>query len=81
MLLNPAGSSEEERAVPTQDDFGGPVVPGRDDGAVMLVIERGAAEVHHSDGRALHAPLVPLLREGERSYQLINAELAPSLRG
>jgi len=41
-------------------------MPGGDDGAVVLVIKRGAAEVHHSDGRALHAPLVPLLREGER---------------
>lgn len=46
----------------TQDDFRGPVVPGGDDGAVMLVVKGGTAKIHHPDGRALHAPLIPLLQ-------------------
>ena len=82
MLLKPAGSIQRPRgerlplqkdqAVPTQYDFWGPVMPGRDNRAVMLMIKRGTAKVHHSDGCALHAPLIPLLREGEW-YQLLRS--------
>lgn len=82
MLLNPAGSTrcppgkqlplQKDQAVPTQYDFGGPVMPGRDNRAVMLMIKRGTAKVHHSDGCALHAPLIPLLCKGEW-YQLLKS--------
>lgn len=72
-LLNAAGITQSPRGkrlcrdqvTPTQYDFWGPVMPGGDNRAVMLMIKRGTAKVHHSDGCALHAPLVPLLREGE----------------
>lgn len=80
MLLNPAGSTQcprgeclplqKDQALHTQYDFWGPVMSGRDNCAVMLMIKRGTAKVHHSDGCALHAPLIPLLCEGER-YQLL----------
>lgn len=50
-------------------------MPGRDNRAVMLMIKRGAAEVHHSDGCALHAPLIPLLHRGEWDWLLRSFEM------
>lgn len=49
----------------TQNDLWCAVVPRGHDGAVVLVVEGGTAEVHHAHGRVLHRPLVPFL--GERS--------------
>lgn len=59
-----------EPAVPTQYDLWGSVVPGGDNGAVMLVIKRCTAKINHPDGRVLHAPLISLLGERERKHQL-----------
>lgn len=81
MLLNPAGNTQcpgantclcRDQGEHTQDDFWGSVVPGRHNGAVMLMVKGGTAKVHHSDGCALHAPLIPLLHKGEQ-HQLLGS--------
>lgn len=38
-------------------------MPCGHDGAVMLMVERGAAKVDHAYGRVLHRPLFSLLTE------------------
>lgn len=45
----------------TQDHLGGAVVARRHDGAVVLVVERGAAKVDEPHVGPLYAPVVPLL--------------------
>jgi hypothetical protein len=36
-------------------------VAGRDDGAVMFVVESGAAEINQSHVRPFHSPVIPFL--------------------
>lgn len=48
-------------------------MPGRDNGAVVLVIECSAAEIYHPHCCVLYSTLVSLLRrERKRSYIIFN---------
>jgi hypothetical protein len=46
----------------TQNDFRCPIVPGGHDGAVMFVIESGAAKVNETHICPLDPSVVPFLR-------------------
>lgn len=54
-------------------------MPRGHDGAVVLVVKRGAAEVHHSDGRVLHGPLFPFLQNRQKfvTSKRLNVNAAP----
>lgn len=48
---------------------------------MMLVIKRGTAKVHHSDGRAFHTPFISLLCEGERQQLLGSFQTRTNTQG
>ena len=63
----------------TENDFGCAVVTRRDDGAVMFVVESGAAKVNQPHVRPFHSPVIPFLLSAKRKKK--NKQMEQKVNG